>query len=448
VSVRVGIDTGGTFTDLVAVDEQSGQWFTAKVPSDPDSPVRALAEVLRSARFDPREISSLVVGTTIGINAVLTRSGAQVVYLTTRGFEDVPHIQRINRKNHYDFHWRKPEPFALRRHCRGIDERTGATGTAERTPDGAQVAEAVADLPGDAAVAICFLFAYLNPESELAARSAVLAARPELPVSVSHEVAPVWREYERGTATILDAYIKPVVDRYVSGVDEALEDAEAGSRWSILKSNGGHALSERARERPSHMLLSGIAGGAIGGAFYARHRKAERAIVLDMGGTSCDICLIADGAPTFSSEFEIEFGLPLAAPSGGSIPAVSCRSGRRAPAPVRARRATAAVATRPLSPTPTSISAAWTPATSSAARSGSIRHSAAPRWSGWPFNSIPTPTPSQRRCCGSQERTWPTQCGWSPSTRASIRETTRSSRWAAPAPRTRRRSPTPSGSSA
>lgn len=328
MSVRVGIDTGGTFTDLVAVDEQSGQWFTAKVPSDPDSPVRALAEVLRSARFDPREIGSLVVGTTIGINAVLTRSGAQVVYLTTRGFEDVPHIQRINRKNHYDFHWRKPEPLALRRHCRGIDERTGATGTAERTPDGAQVAEAVADLPGDAAVAICFLFAYLNPESELAARSAVRAARPELPVSVSHEVAPVWREYERGTATILDAYIKPVVDRYVSGVAEALEDAEAGPRWSILKSNGGHALSERARERPSHMLLSGIAGGAIGGAFYARHRKAERAIVLDMGGTSCDICLIADGAPTFSSEFEIEFGLPLAVPTvstrtigagGGSI---------------------------------------------------------------------------------------------------------------------------------
>ncbi|HEX5195034.1 MAG TPA: hydantoinase/oxoprolinase family protein [Solirubrobacteraceae bacterium] len=328
MGVRVGIDTGGTFTDLVAVDEDSGRWYTAKVPSSPDAPVRALVEALQRADFDPEDVSFLVVGTTIGINAVLTRTGARVVYLTTRGFEDVPHIQRINRRNHYDFRWRKPEPFALRRDCLGIDERIDYTGRVLEALHPEQVQAAVDGVDGDATVAVCFLFSYLNPESELAARDAIAAADPAMPVSLSHEIAPIWREYERGTATILDAYIKPVVAGYVAGVSSALSDQGVGSTWSILKSNGGHALSGAARERPAHMLLSGIAGGAIGGAFYARQQGAEQAIVLDMGGTSCDVCLIAGGEPAFSSEFEIEFGLPLAVPTvstktigagGGSI---------------------------------------------------------------------------------------------------------------------------------
>jgi N-methylhydantoinase A len=330
VGVRVGIDTGGTFTDLVAVDEDSGRWYTAKVPSSPDAPVNALVEALQRAEFAPGDVSFLVVGTTIGINAVLTRTGARVVYLTTRGFEDVPHIQRINRRNHYDFRWRKPEPFALRRDCLGIDERIDYAGRVLEALDPEQVRAALAgvDSDGDATVAVCFLFSYLNPESELAAKDAIVAARPDVAVSLSHEIAPIWREYERGTATILDAYIKPVVADYVAGVSSALEAQGVGSTWSILKSNGGHALSTTARERPAHMLLSGIAGGAIGGAFYARLNEAAQAIVLDMGGTSCDVCLIADGQPAFSSEFEIEFGLPLAVPTvstrtigagGGSI---------------------------------------------------------------------------------------------------------------------------------
>jgi N-methylhydantoinase A len=124
VGIRVGIDTGGTFTHLVAVDEQGGDWYVAKVPSTPARPVDALAAVLEEAHFDPADVAFIVVGTTIGINAVLTRTGARVIYLTTKGFEDVPHIQRINRKYHYDFAWRKPEPLARRRDCIGIGERT------------------------------------------------------------------------------------------------------------------------------------------------------------------------------------------------------------------------------------------------------------------------------------------------------------------------------------
>ena len=330
MGIRVGIDTGGTFTDLVAVDESSGDWYVAKVPSTPARPVDALAAILGQAHFDPGDVSFIVVGTTIGINAVLTRTGARVIYLTTKGFEDVPHIQRINRKYHYDFAWRKPTPLALRRDCIGIDERTSAEGDVVRPVRAEEVRELVPGRDGDEdlAVAVSFLFSYLNPDTELAAREALAEIDDELPVSLSHEIAPIWREYERGTAAILDAYLKPTFNRYVAGVGSAFGDQGVGSSWSLLKSNGGHALSTEARERPAHVLLSGIAGGAIGGAYFARECDAARSIVLDMGGTSCDVCLIVDGNPLFSSEFEIEFGLPVAVPTvstktigagGGSI---------------------------------------------------------------------------------------------------------------------------------
>jgi N-methylhydantoinase A len=330
VGIRVGIDTGGTFTDLVGVDEASGDWYIAKVPSTPARPVDALAAILEQAQFDPADVSFIVLGTTIGINAVLTRTGARVIYLTTKGFEDVPHIQRINRKNHYDFVWRKPTPLAHRRDCIGIDERLNSEGEVVRPLRPEEVRELLPEREGsdDIAVAVCFMFSYLNPTSELAARDAIAEVDPALPVSLSHEIAPIWREYERGTAAILDAYLKPTLDGYVDGVSEAFRDQGFGSTWSLLKSNGGHAVSTEARARPAHVLLSGVAGGAIGGAYFARAHDAHRGIVLDMGGTSCDVCLIVDGNPLFSSEFEIEFGLPVAVPTvstntigagGGSI---------------------------------------------------------------------------------------------------------------------------------
>jgi N-methylhydantoinase A len=332
MGIRVGIDTGGTFTDLIAVDDRDGRYYLAKVPSNPKQPVQAISAALEQAAFDSADVDFIIVGTTIGINAVLTRTGSEVVFLTTEGFEDIPYIQRINRKNHYDFTWRKPTPFVQRRDCVGIPERTDAEGAVLRPIDldrVREVAREVAGRGGDPiAVAVCFLFAYMNPESELAAREAIREVAPELPVSLSHEVAPIWREYERGTATILDAYLAPAVDRYVAGVTDAFERQGAGERWSLLKSNGGHALAAEAANRPSHILMSGIAGGAIGGAYFARAAQAPQAIVVDMGGTSCDVCLIVDGQPLYSSEYEIEFGLPISVPTvnthtigagGGSI---------------------------------------------------------------------------------------------------------------------------------
>lgn len=322
MGTRVGIDTGGTFTDLVAVDDD-GRSYVAKVPSDPDNPVAAVAAALREAGIDLGEVESVVVGTTIGINAVLTRRGPRVLYLTTKGFEDIPYIQRINRKHHYDFHWRKPTPLVRRRDCLGVPERLDEEGRV-LTPldvDGLEATLDAVDLDGNgAAVAVCLLFSYLNPEHELRVRDAIEARRPGLPVSLSHEVAPIWREYERGTTVTVDAFTKPLFDAYVSGLSQALEDAGIDATWSLLKSNGGRALASEARSRPAHLLLSGIAGGGIGGAYVATVAGVRQALAFDMGGTSCDVCVVLDGEPLYSSDFELEFGFPV------SVPSVSTRT--------------------------------------------------------------------------------------------------------------------------
>jgi N-methylhydantoinase A len=328
--IRVGIDTGGTFTDLVALDEETGAVALAKVPSTPESPVEAVSAALDAAGIDPAAVSHVVVGTTIGINAVLTRTGARVLYLTTKGFEDIPFIQRISRKYHYDYRWRKPTPLVSRRDCIGVDERLDEEGR-ELVPldaDGLRDALAARVANGDrTAIAVCYLFSYLEPSHERATRE-LLGGNGGLPVSLSHEVAPIWREYERGSTVIVDAYLKPLFEDYVAGLESALSSRGVSAPCSLLKSNGGHAIGGEARQRPAHLLLSGIAGGAIGGAWFARSAGAGQAIMVDMGGTSCDVCLIVDGEPLYSSDYEIEYGFPVSVPSvatktigagGGSI---------------------------------------------------------------------------------------------------------------------------------
>jgi N-methylhydantoinase A len=323
VAVRVGIDTGGTFTDLIAVDESTGEEIVAKVPSNPSDPVSAVIAAFEASGLDPADVSFVVVGTTIGINAVLTRTGARVIYLTTRGFEDIPFIQRINRKYHYDFTWRKPVPLVERPDCVGVVERLDEEGRPELPLDEEALRRSLDALEldgGPVALAVCLLFAYLNPAHELRARELVAERFPDLPVSLSHEVAPIWREYERGNTVIVDAYLKPALQRYVGGLSEGFGEKGIGAKWALLKSNGGGALAGEAKERPSHVLLSGIAGGAIGGAHFLRLGGAKDGICLDMGGTSCDVCLVLGGEPLYSADFEIEFGFPV------SVQSVSTRT--------------------------------------------------------------------------------------------------------------------------
>jgi N-methylhydantoinase A len=331
--IKIGIDTGGTFTDLIAVDSESGSWFTAKVPSNPAEPLKAILAAVEQAGINLNDSASLVLGTTVGTNALLERKGARLAYITTAGFEDVPFIQRGNRKFHYDLHWIKPHPFVARADCLGVAERIDYRGRID-TP--LQMAENF-DLENELqrrisnddlqAVAVSLLFSYLNPEHELMLGTWLEEKFPALAVSLSHQVAPVWREYERGLTTIADAYLKPLLADFIHSVDAGLREKGFKGKWALMKSNGGMRLAESAADEPVQLLLSGLAGGVMGGKIFGLP-VANNLITLDIGGTSSDIAVISDGEQRYSMQYEVEFGLPLTLPTidvttigagGGSI---------------------------------------------------------------------------------------------------------------------------------
>ena len=328
-AAALGIDTGGTFTDLVALGAD-GSVRVAKAPSTPDAPLGALLSVLDKAAVPGAAIERIVHGTTVATNTVLQRRGAEVLYVTTAGFEDIPFIQRINRKSEYDLHWLKPRPLVQRRNCLAVAERIDAQGevlvpleAAAMEQLAAQVAERSAE-----AIAICLLFSYLNPAHELELGAFLERRFPSIPVSLSHRVAPLWREYERSSTTVADAYLKPLLSGYCGSIGDALRERRVNGPCSLLKSDGGTTGLTQAPERPVDLLLSGLAGGVIGGAHFAREAGFQQAITLDMGGTSCDVGLLLEGEPQFTTDYEIEWGLPVAIPvievrtlgaGGGSI---------------------------------------------------------------------------------------------------------------------------------
>jgi N-methylhydantoinase A len=318
---RVGIDTGGTFTDFVAIGED-GSVVVAKHPSTPQAPVEAFVGVIRKSGLDlgEAEVEWIAHGTTVATNAVIQRHGAPVALVTTRGFEDVPFIQRINRKSEYDLHWRKPQPLVRRRWCVGARERIDARGevilplATEAVDEVAAAIGRIREQEPIEAIAVCLLFAYLNPAHELELGRRLAMAFPELPISLSHSVAPIWREYERSSTVVADAYVKPLVSRYCQSLERVLADKGLTGHCSILKSDGGTTLLANSARRPIDILLSGLAGGIVGGRYWARQAGMADVVTLDMGGTSADVGLIIDGQQRFTTEFEIEWGLPVAVP--------------------------------------------------------------------------------------------------------------------------------------
>ena len=333
---RIGIDTGGTFTDLIAFESTAKRIVTAKRPSTPSTPQQAVFEALERAGIPPREIDFLILGTTIATNALHERAGARVLYITTAGFEDVLFIQRLHRKHHYDLRWIKPDPFCEHRDCLGIEERVNKDGTvvAPLTAEaltglGAAVTERLAEHDGrPVAIAVNLLFSYANPVHEERVAEFLARRFPDVPVSVSHRVAPIWREYERGLTTVVDAYVKPLVGRFVGRVDDELRRRGVTVPWAIMKSNGGNMLAPAAESQPVQVLLSGLAGGMIAGKYFGECVGSQNVISLDMGGTSTDVGVVADGVFGYTTEYQVEWGLPVAAPfvdlttigaGGGSI---------------------------------------------------------------------------------------------------------------------------------
>ena len=340
MAYRMGIDTGGTFTDLVAVDAAGdGRLRIAKVPSTPAAPGRAVFDALGESGVAVEELSLLVLGTTLGINAVLERRGARVLYLTTDGFQDVPFIQRIDKKDPYDLQWQKPVPFVARRDCIGVRERVAADGAVltELTDDELQrVAAAVAERlaePAEStgrgvALAVNLLFSYVNPAHERRLAECLSRRFPDLPVSVAGAIAPMWREYERGSTTILDAYLRPRMSGWIRELEQGLAEHRFGGTFTIMKSNGGQVAAAAAKELPAHTMLSGLAGGVIGGRYFGEQAGRRDLITFDMGGTSTDVAMVVDGQISYTTGYEVDFSLPVSAPSidlrtvgagGGSI---------------------------------------------------------------------------------------------------------------------------------
>jgi N-methylhydantoinase A len=331
VGLVVGIDTGGTFTDMVVLDPESGRVESLKTSSTPGTPGQAIVNALDEGGVPGAHVETFTHGTTVGTNALIERTGCKVAFLTTSGFEDTPFIQRINRKVLYDLRWTKPSPLvAGRRLCLGLDERIDADGSEVRPIDEDEVRELCRRVreSGAEAVALSLLFSYVRTDHEERVKEIISEELPGVPVSVSSEVAPIWREYERASTTIADAYLRPLFRRYVSSLDRSLQDAGMEREWTIMKSNGGAMLSGAAAEAPIQTVMSGPAGGMTATEHVARVLGELNVLTLDMGGTSADVGILVNGAQRHTTEYEIEWGLPAAVPlidiksigaGGGSI---------------------------------------------------------------------------------------------------------------------------------
>ena len=326
----LGVDVGGTFTDFVAYDSAARATRTWKVPTVASDPIAGILDGI-SQEILPSEIALLRLGTTVATNAILQRRGARVAYVTTRGFRDVPFIQRGHRKAHYDMSWVKPKPLVLRRHCFEVDERIDAHGKVVTPLDEAgleRVAAAIAAEPDIEAVALCFLFSYINPDHERRAKQILEARIPDLPISTSFEVLPKWKEYERASTTIADAYLKPLVSARLHSMRQRLTNLGVEAPAVVIKSNGGEMTLDAAAESPVNLAMSGPTGGVIASRHLAQLSEIDNLVTLDMGGTSTDVATILGRQESFTTAFEIEWGLPIQIPmldirtigaGGGSI---------------------------------------------------------------------------------------------------------------------------------
>jgi N-methylhydantoinase A len=312
---RVSVDIGGTFTDVITTDLDSGKVTVGKTSTTPSDLTEGILTGLDSVVPSFDEISFLVHGTTQGLNAFLQRRGERVMLLATEGAGDVYHIARGNRDRLYDIHYRKPTPLVPKRDIFEIPGRLNYRGE-ERTPLDVAALQEVAKKAKDegfGAIAISFLFSYVNPVHELRAAQ-ILADElgDDFPIRLSHQVAREWREYERTSSTVLDAYIAPGVRRYLSHLSKNLADRNVSAQLHVMQSNGGIMTAEVASRQCLQTLLSGPVGGTVGGASLAQELGMLNLICVDMGGTSFDVSLIVEGEPDIDVEASLE-GLPILA---------------------------------------------------------------------------------------------------------------------------------------
>lgn len=290
----IGIDVGGTFTDAVAYDDVGKSFAYAKASSTPSDPTIGVIDVLDLLNADMANVERFVHGVTIGTNAILEGKGAECWMLVTKGFKDVLEIGRTNRPVLYNIRSQKKPPLIPRTRTREVDERLLYDGTVLQKLNESDVAVVVSDLPkhDNLAVAVCFLHSYINPEHERAAKAALASALPDAFVCTSSDVLPQFREYERFNTTALNAYIGPLMRRYLSRLKSSLESKGFRRDLYIMTSNGGVSTAERAKQLPVATVLSGPAGGVAAAVHLGGLLDVPNIITCDMGGTSTDVCLI------------------------------------------------------------------------------------------------------------------------------------------------------------
>ncbi len=343
--IRIGVDIGGTFTDLLILDPSSGSFYVGKTLTTPDDPSRAvrngLSEMLQRHSIDPGRVRQIIHGTTLVTNALIERRGVPTALITTKGFRDAVEIGHEHRYDLYDLFLELPQPLVRRRWRLEVDERVLSDGVIEQpvTPD--QVTELVGEMRsgGIEAVAVALLHSYRFPDHERQIGEILHREAPEMTVSLSSDVVPEIREYERTSTTICNVYVRPVVDRYLAHLEESLHELGIDSSLLIMLSSGGICTIDTARRYPIRLVESGPAAGALAAAHLGGGIGVNDLLSFDMGGTTAKACLIDGGKPLTSSEFEVSrvyrfkkgSGFPVSVPviemieigaGGGSVASV------------------------------------------------------------------------------------------------------------------------------
>ena len=328
--LRVGVDVGGTFTDIFVYDEETGDTLSAKVPTTPENQATGVMRSLEAVAVTLSDVSLMAHGTTTGTNALIERKGATTGLLTTEGFRDVLEIMRTDRESGYDLTWEKPVALVRRRYRREARERVDKDGNVELPLDEDQARGAIRELLelGVESIAISLLHSYANPGHEKRLREIILEERHEAHVSLSSEINAEYREFERTSTTVIDAYIKPIMARYIRRLISEFEVAGLKRGLFIMQGSGGMITAERAFAKPIATLSSGPAAGAIAAAKVGAQAGLGDIVTFDVGGTSTDVSLIHGGEPFVSHAKQVEWGLHARVPmidvesvgaGGGSI---------------------------------------------------------------------------------------------------------------------------------
>jgi N-methylhydantoinase A len=316
VTVRLGVDIGGTFTDIVCL-EAGGRIRVKKVSSSPDDYARAIVEGLRELSRETglagADVAEVLHGTTVASNAILEGRGARTGLITTRGFRDVLELRRLRMPRLYDLAWEKPAPLVERFLRAEVTERVSASGEVRVPLDPAEAERVLDALLAESveALAVCLLNAYANPVHEQALAALVARRAPHLTLSVSHEVLPEIKEYERTSTTVINAYVTPVVRRYLARLGAGLREIDVTAPLLVMQSNGGLTSAEAAGHFPMHIVESGPAAGVVGAQALARRLGLARLITFDMGGTTAKASIVEDGEVHRAGEIQVGGGITV-----------------------------------------------------------------------------------------------------------------------------------------